>query len=194
MARPRALASLLLALTLAVVPLAAALADGLPARNHALLLLRILAYDRNIRQRAGATLTVLVLSQPGDHASERRSATLRAAFEEVARDVTVSGLPVVVRELPFRGVAELEAQLDATHPALLEIDDALAPALPDLLPLTRRHGVTSSGSRAMAQAGAAVGLSERAGRAALTIHLPSARAEGADLDAALLNLCEVIRQ
>ena len=169
-------------------------AEELPARNHALVLLRVLAYDRNIRQRAGPTLTVVLLSQPGDPASERRSRALRAALEEVAKEVVVSGLPVRVEEVPFRSPGELEAQLDGLHPALIEVDVSLASALPSLLHLSRHRGVSTSGTRAMAVDGAAIGVDARNGRAAVTINLAGARAEGADLDAAMLDVCEVIRQ
>jgi hypothetical protein len=193
MARRRALALLCAALA-ATVLAPAARAEEVPARNRALVLLRVLAYDRNIRQRAGSTLTVVVLSQPGDSASEQRSAALRAAFEEVAKEVVVSGLAVQVKVVPFRTAAELEAQLDTLHPALLEVDSALASALPGLLRLSRHHGFSTSGTRAMARDGVAFGVTASNGRAAVTVNLAGARAEGADLDATLLAVCEVIRQ
>ncbi len=106
----------------------------------------------------------------------------------------MSGLPVQVKEVPFRSAAELEAQLDALHPALIEVDAALASALPGLLRLSRHRGISTSGTRAMAQDGAAFGVTVTSGRAAVTVNLAGARAEGADLDAALLAVCEVIRQ
>lgn len=165
-------------------------AEELPARNHALLLLKVLAYDRNIRQRAGSAVTVGVLSQAGDRASEDRGATLRAAFEEVANDVVVASLPVRVKEVPFRNGADLEARLEALHPALLHVDVALAAALPEIVRLTRRLAVCTAGTRSMAEAGVAVGV---AGRAGLVVNLAGARAGGADLDAALLAISEVIR-
>jgi hypothetical protein len=171
-----------------------ACAEDLPPRSHALLLLRVLAYDRTIRQRSGAVLTVLLLSQPGERGSEQRTSALREAFESVARDVVVDGLPVRVKELPYRGAAGLEADLEALHPALLVLDAELAPALPDLIHLTRRHGVSTAGTRAMAEAGAAIGVSARGGRATLSVNLAGARAEGASFDPALLDLCEVIRE
>jgi hypothetical protein len=46
----------------------------------------------------------------------------------------------------------------------------------------------------MAEDGAAVGVTASNGRAVVTVNLAGARAEGADLDAALLAVCEVIRQ
>jgi len=185
----------LLCATLAVAAYARrARAEEVPARNRALVLLRVLAYDRNIRQRAGPALTVVVLFKPGDADSERRSAALRAAFAEVAKDVVVSGLAVQVKEVPFRTAAELEGQLDALHPALLEVDAALLSDLPALLRLSRHRGISTSGTRAMALDGVAFGVTASSGRAVVTVNLAGARAEGADLDASLLAVCEVIRQ
>jgi hypothetical protein len=194
MLRRRAISLLVAALAAAVPAPRPVRAEDLPARVHALLLLRVLAYDRNIRQRAGAALTVVVLQQPGDHGSEQRSAALRAAFEEVSKDVVVAGLAVHVKEVPFHGVAELDAMLETLHAALIEVDVSLTPVLPDLLRLSRHRSTSTSGTRAMAEAGAAIGVAASGGRAALTVNLPGARAEGADLDAALLDICEVIRQ
>jgi len=195
MAFRRALALGLLVATAATLPgVRPARAEDLPPRSHALLLLRVMAYDRNVRQRAGSTLTVVLLSQPGDRGSEERTSALREAFESVAREVVVEGLPVRVKVLPYRGIAALEEELDSLHPTLLLLDPELAPALPDVVHLTRRRGVTTAGTRAMALGGAAVGVAARAGRATLYVNLAGARAEGASFDPALLDLCEVIRE
>ncbi len=193
MARRRTIALLLAALAAAFAPRVTP-AEEVPARHHALLLLRVLAYDRNIQQRAGSPLTVVVLSRPGDRGSEHRSKELRTAFEEVANKVVVAGLSVQVKELPFHGADDLESRLAAIHPVLVEVDEALESALPDVLRTTRPRGISTSGTRDMAQGGATFGVSVNAGRASLTVNLSGARAEGADLDAALLDICEVIRK
>jgi hypothetical protein len=53
--------------------------------------------------------------------------------------------------------------------------------------------VSSSGVESMVRRGLSIGFVERDGRPALLINLPSTKAEGADLDAAVLRLAEVIR-
>ena len=195
MALRRAIALGLLLATAAALPWPRpARAEDLPPRSHALLLLRVLAYDRNVRQRAGSVLTVVLLSSPGDRASEQRTSALREAFESVAREVVVEGLPVRVKATPYRSAAALDEDLDSLHPALILIDPELAPALSDIVRLAHRHGVTTAGTRAMAEAGAAVGVAARGGHATLYVNLAGARAEGASFDPALLDLCEVIRE
>lgn len=187
----------LLAVTLVVAGAArplAALAEDLPPRNQALLLLRVLAYDRNLRQRAHAAATVAVLCKPGDRASEARAADLQAAFEKVSRDVVVAGLPVRAEVVPFRDAADLESRLDALKPALAYVDPALLPAVGDIVKATRRRGILSAdGSRGLVEAGVAIGVVAQSGRAGLIVNLRSSRQEGADLDAALLAVSDVIR-
>lgn len=168
-------------------------ADELPSRHHALLLLRVLAYDRHLVQRSGAAVTVLLLSQAGDRVSEVRTEALRQALERVATEVVVAALPVKVRALPYRDAAALEASLASLRPALVCLDGALAPAVPDIVRVTRRRGVFSAGvSRAMVEAGASVAVAASGGRAVLTINPAAARAEGADLDASLLALAQIV--
>jgi hypothetical protein len=168
--------------------------EELPPRHQALLLLRVLAYDRNLKSRVGGNATVLVLYRPGDPASEARRTALHNAFEEVAREVVVSGLPVVVEEVPYRTAAELDAKLETSHSAMVYVDHALEANLAEITQLTRRRGVLSAdGSRSMVEAGVAVGIVARSGRAAVIVNLPIARQEGANLDAALLAVAEVLR-
>jgi len=186
---------------LLAVALAAALAparpraEELPARQHALLLLRVLAYDRNVAQRAGPTVTVVLLSRPGDRSSEERAVALQEAIQEASRQVVVAGLPVRAVTLAYRDAADLEARLEPLHPALLAVDAALAAEVPEIARLARRRHVLTAGStRSMAEAGLSVALAAGSARANLTVNLAAARAEGVDLDAALLSISQVIRE
>jgi hypothetical protein len=194
--RLRRAVSLLAAAALAVAtarPTAMA-GEDLPPRNQALLLLRVLAYDRNLKQRAGAAVTVAVLYKPGDRSSEAHGASLVAAFEEVSRDVVVAGLPVRVEAMPYRDAADFEARLGAVRPALAYVDLALGRTVPDILQATRRRGVlTAAGSRSLVEAGLAIGVEAQSGRAGLIVNLKASRLEGADLDAALLAVSDVVK-
>ncbi len=181
----------LLAVALAAAP---ARGDELAPRNQALLLLRVLAYDRNLVRRAGPRATVLVLYRPGDLGSESRRGPLRTAFEEVAGEVTVSGLPVEVEEVPFRSAADLDAKVTSSGAALVYVDRALAPELAEITRVTRvRSAVTAAGARELLPQGVAVAVVASGARAAIVVNLPAARREGADLDSALLGVAEVLR-
>lgn len=181
----------LLAVALAAVP---ARGDELAPRNQALLLLRVLAYDRNLARRAGPRATVLVLYRPGDLGSESRRSSLRTAFEEVAREVVVSGLAVEVEEVAFRSAADLDAKVAASSAALVYVDRALAPELAEITRATRvRSALTAAGARELLPQGVAVAVVASGTRAAILVNLAAARREGADLDSALLGIAEVLR-
>jgi len=168
--------------------------DLLP-RNQALLLLRILAYDRNLKVRAGPAVTVVVLYRAGDRVSEERRTALLNAFEEVSRDVVVAGLPVKVEAVPFRDGADLEARLEAARASLIYVDPALIRAVPEIAQAAARRSVLSAdGSRGLVEAGLAIGVVAQEGKAGLLVNLKAARQGGADLDAALLGVSEIVRE
>jgi hypothetical protein len=104
---------------------------------------RSLAYDSNIKQRAGSAVTVAILFRPGDRASEERRDVLRQAFEDVAHDVVVAGLPVRVEVLPYRDATSLDARLEGIRPALVYVDQALAHAVTGPPSRCRLSGATS---------------------------------------------------
>ena len=195
MARRRALLSLAVAALAAGAAVRPARAAELPPRHQALLLLRVLAYDRNVARRTGATVSVLVLARQGDRASEERAAELAGAFEEVAREVVLAGLPVKAEVLHLREASTLEARLDEKPATLVYVDEALAPMLPALAQATRRHSALSAGaSRALAEAGLAVAVVARQARAGIIVNQQAARLEGLDLDSALLAVAELVHE
>jgi hypothetical protein len=167
---------------------------GLPPRSQALLLLRVLAYDRHVAQRAPKGVAVVVLARAGDRASEDRAAEVVAAFEEVAREVVVAGLPVRAEAVAVKDAAALGARLEAVPATLVYADAALAPAVPELARICRRRGALSAGaSRAMVEAGLSVAIVARGSRAGVLVNLAAAVQEGAELDSALLAVAEVVR-
>ncbi len=184
------------ALALSLVALAAAgpaRAQDLTPRKQALLLLRVLAYDRNLRHRAGSAVRVAVVFRPGDRESEERRDAMVASFEEVAREVVAAGLPIQVTAIPFLGSADLEARLAASHATAAYVCQRLLPAVPEIARATRRRGVLSAAaSRELVAAGLAVGVVNRGPRAGVMVNLRAAKEEGASLDAALLAIAEVI--
>jgi len=154
----------------------------------------VLAYDRNVVKRAGNTAQVLVLARQGDRASEERAVQLVDAFEDVAREVVVAGLPVRAEVLHARDAAGLAARLQEFHAALVYVDEALAALVPEISQVTRHHGVLSAGgSKSLAEAGLAVAVVARPPRAGVVVNLQAARQEGADLGAALLSVAEIVR-
>jgi hypothetical protein len=173
---------------------APARAEELSPRKQALLLLRVLVYDRNLRARAGGAVRVAIAYRAGDRRSEERRDEMVGAFEDVAREVVVAGMPVEVVAVPYRDEADFESRLRAPSPACLYVCAGLELVVKEIAAATRRHAVVSAaGSKELVEAGLAIGLVNRGQRAAVVVNLAAARGEGADLEAALLAIAEVIR-
>jgi hypothetical protein len=169
------------------VPVAA---DSLPAANQALLLLRVLAYDRKLTARAGAQALVVVAFQPGRASSEAMRSQMVGELRTIAGNSKVLGLPIAVAAVP---VADLDRALARTPAAAVYV----CPGVDDvtgLAAVTRRRSALSFTSiEADVRQTLGVGLLLRGSKAAILVNLPATRAEGAALDASLLRLAEVIR-
>lgn len=189
--------SLSLAAILAVSPVVPARADvkDLSASSQALLLLRVLAYDRKLKERVGSAVTVTILSRQGDKESEARTNALHKAFEQVSRDVVVAGLTVKSEVVPYRDQGRLDAAMELSRSAMVYADRALTSSVAEIAVVTRKRKVLSAdGSKEMVEAGLAVGVVPRGSRAAIIINLPAAKKEGTELDPALLEIAEVLRE
>lgn len=169
----------------------AAAAQGLPAEQKALLLLRVLAYDRNLKLRAKDEVRIAVVFRPGHGASQSERDALLLALEQTARRAVVSGLPVRAVAVPFRDAVSLAARLDELRPAALYTCTGLDDVAREVARAARDQGVlTVCGSREPVLQGLAVGLVDRGERAALVVNTRAAAAQGAALDSAMLGLAE----
>lgn len=191
MRAPTPAVAALLAAALATAPVARA--DDLTPRKQALLLVRVLVYDRNLTARVHGVVRVAVAFRPGDRRSEERRDEMVSALEEVSREVVALGLPIEAVAVPYHDAADFEARLARHAPACLFVCSGLDGAVKEIATGARRRRVLSvTGSREMAEAGLAVALVNRGRRAGVVVNVPAAKAEGADLDAALLGIAEVL--
>lgn len=172
-----------------------ACAAELAPKQLAVMLLRILAYDRNIKARSnGKDAPILVLYQEGNQASESVQSDVSNALEDLASSVSVSGLRVQVITHSYSSSADLDAKLAATRPVAIFVCSGLNDIVSSLSTVARKRSVlTMTINTAYLKAGLSISLSRGEDRLSILINLPSARAEGADLDAALLRLAEVYR-
>ncbi len=160
--------------------------------QQSLLLLRVLAYDHNLKSRAGNTVTVAVVFRPGKPDSESRAKAIAGELEAIAERTKVSGLPVRVVTMAFVSLAAFEEKLASERPAVLYVTDGLAESIGTIAAAASRHSVvTATDNEALVRAGLGVGLIDRGNKPSLLINLPVTRAEGAEFDAAMLRLAEV---
>ena len=83
-----------------------------PARAPGLILTRALAYDGNLKTRAGADLLIAVLGKPGNAASDELASTMGKAFRGLG-NVKVQGLAVRATQLAYKDAAGLAAAIES---------------------------------------------------------------------------------
>ncbi|MBI5497040.1 MAG: YfiR family protein [Deltaproteobacteria bacterium] len=170
-------------------------AGELSAEVRSVLLLRVLAYDRGLPARAtGPGIPILLLEAAGDSASRAECAQFETALTQLGGKVTVAGRPVHVARAVFTDAAALGKALDTHKPAVLYVCVGMGPHLADVAGVTRQRRIPSAtGQQPYVAAGLGFGLVEKDNRPRVVVNLPVCRAEGADFDAALLTLAEIIR-
>ncbi len=167
-------------------------AEELPASLRASLVVRILAYDRRMGSRP-PPLTIAILHQEGDASSARGGQELGTALEAAARGRTIAGQPLRVLRVGFRNVSQLQEALSREGVVALYACEGLEAQSEAISRVTRQLSILSiTGSEAQVNRGLAIGLSRKGSSPAILVHLSAARAEGADLDAGLLSLSQLV--
>jgi YfiR/HmsC-like len=192
-AATRVVAAVAIALVLSVS--ARASADDAAAKTtagQALIALRILAYDKNLAERApGDEVTIVVVSGATPEARGERALWL-AAFALMPK-VKVGGRVVRVHALEFDNAFAFDAALARRRPAAVIVLQDLAAAAGTLRPASRAHKALTFVQRESAvRAGLAVGVLRGDDKHEIVINLAAARAEGARFDAGLLQLARLV--
>ena len=174
------------------VPVAAA-QDQASARRAALVF-RILSYDRNLRQRSGERVTVLVAYRDGNARSEAESRGIAGALNALGRRTRIAGLPGRALRYRFQGAADLQRAVTRESAAAVYVCDGLSEAVSDISRISRAEDVLSLASeRGLARRGLGVAIAAEEGTFKLIVNLRAVREEGTRLDAALLRLAEILR-
>jgi YfiR/HmsC-like len=183
------------ALVLAMVMLAARFAHADAADDRrALVMLRVLAYDRQLARRSGDEVRVIVVHPGGEAGAVERERWL-AAFGKVHK-VKVDGRSVAVIAHKFESVAALDKALETLRPAALLACDGLLKQIAGakLASLTRTRKVMSFATReADIVAGLTVGVVAGKSRDEIVVNVAAATAEGVKFDAGLLQLARSIK-
>jgi hypothetical protein len=167
--------------------------EGLPFTLRASLMVRILAYDRRMGT-SPPPLTVAVLHLAGNEVSEQSGREFTRALETVSRGRPVLGRPLRIIRIGFRDASQLQAELSRDHAVALYACEGLEDYTDSIARVTRHLSVLSfTGSRAQVDRGLAIGLSRQGDSPIILVHLSAAREEGADLDAGLLSLSQLVK-
>ena len=185
---------LALALILLAGPAALAQDMPVPADLQAGLLLKLLPYDRALKERAGAEVVVVVVYQPRFRlSSEARTDFVRTLEHDAAGHIL--GLPLRLVELPLEESTDLAVELKRATADIVYLTPLRAVDVAALARAAREARVLSfTGVPEYVPRGAMIGVAERKNRPLLMINLGAARAAGVDLRAELLNISIIVEK
>jgi hypothetical protein len=156
-------------------------------------LMRALGHDQRLRERAGADVTIAVVGQASDGASDQLARAMTLAFG-AAGGARLQGLPVRAFQLQYldpRGFAEDLVRLAVD---VLYICPGLDAELDTLLDLTRRRRIVSIGGKEdYVRKGATLGVFPVDGGLTVFVNFGSSRKVGASFGSNLLRVARVLR-
>ena len=165
----------------------------LPPVKQAIFLARIIAYDANLKGRAGSTVNIGILAKKGDKESERMSEAILKAFTPL-ESATLLGLPVKVARLYFTGRESLDRAVRDEGIDTLYICSGLDASLAEVKSVTRTRKVMTVGSQeGHLKLGLSLGIFEIDGKNTILVNLDASREEGVSFGPELLRLATVVR-
>jgi hypothetical protein len=175
-------------------PVGRAFAEGeLPPSRQVVIIMRALAYDGNLKTRAGRAIDIAVLYKKGLSRSEQMAATMAKAFGALST-TQVAGLPITVSRLGYGGGEALGKSIDAGNIDLVYVCDGLEGDLPAIAEVTRRaHALTVGSRQDHVHGGLSLGVFQTEEKVIILLNLQASRQEGAAFAADLLRLASVIR-
>jgi hypothetical protein len=160
------------------------------ANSEAALILRVLAYDRSLPDRAEDRVTILAVHG----GSSRACDPLVRALNQLGRAVSVGGMHARAVTHAYEGPDELLAAGRETGASVVYMCPGFSPSVDEISEVTRRASLLSiSGREAHVRSGLTVAIVAGSGSPRLVVNIRSAEAEGVRLDAALLRIATVVR-
>ena len=173
------------------VPAIAAQEVDVPVSIHIPILLKVLAFDRQLRLHVPKEIVVGVAFQSGNRNSARIKDEAVLALQGARIDLEGATLRVIAIDLDGDVWPAILAVGSVTH---LYLTPLRAVSVAALVAKTREvHVLTLSGVPQYVNDGVALGVAVRGGRPRVLVNLEAARLEGADLSAELLKLAEIVR-
>jgi hypothetical protein len=171
-----------------------ALADeDLPPSRQVVIIMRALAYDGNLKTRAGGAIDIAVLYKKGHARSEQMAASMAKAFGALSA-TQVAGLPISVSRLGYGGGEALGKSIGTGNIDLVYVCEGLEGELGAITEVTRRaHSLTVGSRQEHVHGGLSLGVFQTEEKVIILLNLQASRQEGAAFAADLLRLASVIR-
>jgi hypothetical protein len=183
-------AGLVLAALMMVVCRPSSAEGGVPLGLQALLVSRLVTFDRSFVARAGPVAKVLVLHRPGNSESAFEGASIARALAELDK---IGGVPAKVEEGEFSDAEALAQRCRAGGYALVYLTVGLESDTRRIANALVGVDVLTVGTLARhAENGAVVGFAVEEARPKLVLNLKSAAAQNVKFKAEVLQLARIV--
>lgn len=167
--------------------------DAVPPARQVVILVRALAYDANLKTRAGGNAVIAVLHKRGHAASEQMAEEMHRAFKSL-EGAKVAGMPLSIARLPYADPATLEAAITAQGIDAVYVCVGLEDELTTIKQVSKKRKIVTMASRSeFVRAGLSLGVFLVDARNMIFVNLAQSREEGAAFGSDLLRLANVIR-
>jgi len=184
--------SLLFILSLLVTPLSRAQEIEVPANVQFALLQKILAFDRNLKERAGDEIVIGILYQSNFRSSLNFKDELAAVIKKSTVEQLLN-LPIRYVAIEVVGNINLGEQAVKHNVDIFYVAPLRAVEMKTITAVSRaRKILTFTGVPAYVEIGISVGIGIKGDNPRIIVNLPAAKAEGAEFNAQLLKLAKII--
>lgn len=183
---------LLISLSLLVTPFSRAQEMEVPANVQFALLQKILAFDRNVKKRAGNEIVIGILYQSNLRSSlnfkDELAAVVKKSSVDQLLNLPIRSVAIAMDEKTNLAEEAAKHELDIFYVAPLR-----AVEMTTIAAVSRARKIfTFTGVPAYVEQGLAASVGTKGDNPRLIINLPAAKAEGVEFHAQLLMLAKVI--
>src|SRR5262249_3562072 len=116
------------------------------------------------------------------------------AIDKLSKEAKVADLPFRVVSTAFSSAADLDGAVTSNGTTAIYLCPGLDSSIASITAISRKHsGLSFSGVESFVKPGISIGIVARGGKPAILVNIASSKAEGADLDPALLRLAELVK-
>jgi TonB family protein len=167
--------------------------ERLPAKVRINLLLTSLTYDHNLQNRCPDGLRIGVVALAGNSSSLAEANETYSAIQAVAGK-KIKGLGFHVDKVTVSSVQDLKSSVASKKLNTLYIASGFTDLLGPVVEMARKNKIVLiAGEPEYVPGGVAIGAVKRDQKPKLLVHVESAVAQGANFDARLLRLAEVVQ-
>jgi hypothetical protein len=168
-------------------------AGEMPPQKQAVFLARMIAFDGNLKTRAGEVINIGILVKKGDSGSENMADDMVKAVAGLGA-TTILGLPIKVRRLDFSGRVALEHAIKDEGIDTLYVCSGLDANLADIKSVARaRKVMTVASSESQIRVGISLGVFIVDGKNTIYVNLEASREEGLSFGPEFLRLVTVLK-